>query len=86
MKIFPIILLLAGLAAGACFIRQGGKLHVNSQFVSVTFSRGGYRSYGIVYSDGVTLGEDGKTKNLWHRPQFSHLDLRRSRNAANGTK
>jgi len=51
------------------------RLIINSQHLKLIRLRGGYRSWTLEYSHGLTV-KDGKSVSLLHFPAFHHVDMR----------
>ena len=59
------------------FIFYQGKIVINNERAGVMFLRGGYKAWWIRYSNGLQCLPDDKYKNLWCKPKFEHVDVRR---------
>jgi hypothetical protein len=60
---------------------NGGRVWADRQWAGVCVTKGGYQSWVVEYSYGMSLEElkpDGTVvwKNHWHWPRFRHTDLR----------
>ena len=72
-KTFVIIILVVILF----IIFQEGKFVVNNERVGFILLKGGYRAWWIRYSNGLQCLPNDRYKNLWCKPKFEHVDVRR---------
>lgn len=72
LAIYAAILILGLLIGTRLATHADLHLRLNDQFCCVYSLKGGYRSWGAVYSYGRRLDTG---QNLWHWPVFYHNDL-----------
>lgn len=89
MKHIFLFLLIAALLTPAVYITtQQPRFSFNAQHFGLILLRGGYRSYWLVFSDGIILDgtnrsvllkEDGSLERYGYRiiPKYQHADIRK---------
>jgi len=73
MKRICILLIL--LQITMYFFIEYGRIFIDNERAGIMLLRGGYRSYSIVYSNGLLMSDP--TKNLWCLPRFNVCDIRK---------
>lgn len=51
------------------------KIAINNERVGIIFLKGGYKAFWIRYSNGKTITNKGKWKNLWCFPKLEYKHI-----------